>query len=115
MPTRYGVSGTRTLEQYSCMKRFEPILDGTNRSPFAIAGPLSQVFSLGVLAQKLNTTLVFDRETKLITNNKLANQLLVGPAPRKGWEKAFKKMHENGDDKLLMADIFEDENLEEWN
>jgi len=34
--------------------------------------------------------------------------------PRKGWEKAFKKMHENGDDKLLMSDIFEDENLEEW-
>lgn len=34
---------------------------------------------------------------------------------RKGWEKAFKKMHENGDDKLLMADIFKDENLEEWN
>nr|MBK9652458.1 AbrB/MazE/SpoVT family DNA-binding domain-containing protein [Bacteroidota bacterium] len=35
--------------------------------------------------------------------------------PRKGWEKAFKKMHENGDDKLLMSDIFEDENLDEWN
>jgi len=35
--------------------------------------------------------------------------------PRKGWEKAFKKMHENGDDRLLMADFFEDENLEEWN
>jgi len=34
---------------------------------------------------------------------------------RKGWEKLFKKMHENGDDKPLMADIFEDENLEEWN
>lgn len=34
---------------------------------------------------------------------------------RKGWEKAFKKMHENGDDTLLLADIFEDENLEEWN
>ena len=33
---------------------------------------------------------------------------------RKGWEKAFKKMHENGDDKLLMDDIFEDENLDEW-
>ena len=31
--------------------------------------------------------------------------------PRKGWEKAFKKMHENKDDKLLMADIFEDENF----
>ena len=34
---------------------------------------------------------------------------------RNGWEKSFKKMHENGDDKLLMTDIFEDENLEEWN
>lgn len=34
--------------------------------------------------------------------------------PRKGWEKAFKKMHENQDDKPLMTDIFEDENFEEW-
>jgi antitoxin MazE len=34
--------------------------------------------------------------------------------PRMGWEKAFKKMHENGDDKLLINDVFEDENLEEW-
>ena len=28
-------------------------------------------------------------------------------SPRKGWDKAFKKMHENGDDRLLMEDIFE--------
>ncbi len=35
--------------------------------------------------------------------------------PRKGWEKAFQKMHENGDDKLLIDDVFEDENFEEWN
>jgi antitoxin MazE len=35
--------------------------------------------------------------------------------PRKGWEKAFKKMHEKGDDILLINDVFEDENLEEWN
>ena len=34
--------------------------------------------------------------------------------PRKGWEKAFKKMNENGDDVLLMNDVFEDENLDEW-
>lgn len=34
--------------------------------------------------------------------------------PRKGWEKAFKEMSENGDDQLLMNDVFEDENLEEW-
>lgn len=35
-------------------------------------------------------------------------------SPRKDWDKAFEKMHENGDDRLLMTDIFEDENLEEW-
>lgn len=34
--------------------------------------------------------------------------------PRKGWDKAFMKMNANGDDKLLVNDIFEDENLEEW-
>ncbi len=35
--------------------------------------------------------------------------------PRKNWEKSFKKMHEAGDDKSLMADVFEEENFEEWN
>ena len=35
--------------------------------------------------------------------------------PRKGWEKAFKEMHDSGDDKSLMSDVFEDENFEEWN
>lgn len=60
------------------------------RSPFEIAGPLSQVFNLGVLAQQLNTKLLFDRETKRITNNKLANYLLVGTKPRKEWKEFYK-------------------------
>jgi antitoxin MazE len=34
--------------------------------------------------------------------------------PRVGWEKAFQKMHENGDDQLLINDLFEDETFEEW-
>jgi antitoxin MazE len=34
--------------------------------------------------------------------------------PRKGWDKAFIEMHANGDDKIIMPDIFEEENLEEW-
>lgn len=34
--------------------------------------------------------------------------------PRKGWEKSFKKMHANGDDKLLIDDVFTDESFEEW-
>jgi len=36
------------------------------------------------------------------------------PSPRKGWETAFKEMNENGDDQLLLDDVFENENLEEW-
>jgi antitoxin MazE len=45
------------------------------------------------------------------------NYIILKPktAPRKGWDKAFKKMHEKGDDKLFIADVFEDENFEEWN
>lgn len=35
-------------------------------------------------------------------------------SPRKNWEKAFKKMHDKGDDHMLMTDFFEDESLEEW-
>ncbi|MCO5234862.1 MAG: AbrB/MazE/SpoVT family DNA-binding domain-containing protein [Chitinophagaceae bacterium] len=34
--------------------------------------------------------------------------------PRKDWEKSFKQMHESGDDKMLIDDIFEDEAFEEW-
>ena len=60
------------------------------RSSFDVAGPLSQVFTLGVLAQRLNTKIVFDRETKQVTNNPLANLLLAGAPPRKGWEEFYK-------------------------
>jgi len=35
-------------------------------------------------------------------------------ASRAGWEESFRIMHEKGDDKLFMSDVFEDENLEEW-
>lgn len=34
--------------------------------------------------------------------------------PRKGWEKSFKQMNLNGDDKLLFDDVFDDETFEEW-
>lgn len=36
-------------------------------------------------------------------------------SPRKDWEIAFKEMNENGDDQLLFNDVFDNENLEEWN
>ena len=60
------------------------------RSPFSIAGPLSQVFCLGVLAQWTGEKIQFDRTKKMITNSETANQLLVGPPPRKGWEQYYR-------------------------
>lgn len=59
-------------------------------SRFEVSGPLSQVLCLGVLAQRLNTKIEFDRKTLQVTNNKAANDLLVGPPPRKGWEEFYK-------------------------
>ncbi len=59
------------------------------RSPFSVGGELSQVFNLGVLAQRFGGELKFDRKTKRITNNEVA-QALLDPAPRKGWEQFYK-------------------------
>ena len=36
------------------------------------------------------------------------------PVPRRDWDESFIKMHSYGDDKLLIPDVFKDENLEEW-
>jgi antitoxin MazE len=43
-------------------------------------------------------------------------QIILRPieSPRKNWEDKFKKMAKSGDDQLLMNDVFEDENFDEW-
>jgi len=43
-------------------------------------------------------------------------QIILKPIerPRRDWDNAFKKMRINNDDKLLMSDVFDDENLDEW-
>jgi antitoxin MazE len=43
-------------------------------------------------------------------------QIILRPVsePRKGWDKAFRKMHENGDDQLLLDDVFPEESFDEW-
>nr|WP_028296066.1 Gfo/Idh/MocA family oxidoreductase [Olivibacter sitiensis] len=60
------------------------------RSPFEISAPLSQVFCLGVIAQRLNARFDFDPVKKEVVNNSFANALLVGPPPVKGWEQFYK-------------------------
>jgi antitoxin MazE len=34
--------------------------------------------------------------------------------PRKNWEAAFRKMHSDNDDQLLINDVFNNESFEEW-
>jgi len=39
------------------------------------------------------------------------DQIVIRPSlkPRQGWSEAFEAMNVNGDDKLLIQDVFEDE------
>ena len=67
----------------ACMGKCKPT------SPFSVSGPLSQVFCLGVIAQWTGRRLLFDRNTKQITNDTVANQLLWGPLPREGWKEYY--------------------------
>jgi antitoxin MazE len=44
-------------------------------------------------------------------------QIIIKPIdePRKNWEAFFEKMNKEGDDKMLMDNVFNDEDFEEWN
>ena len=59
-------------------------------SPFSVTAPLSQVFCLGCIAQRLNRGIKFDPATKRIVGDSIADAMLKGPAPRKGWEEYYK-------------------------
>ena len=44
-------------------------------------------------------------------------QIILKPIdkPRENWEEAFKEMNANNDDELLLDDVFDNENFDEWN
>jgi hypothetical protein len=67
-------------------------LPGEGRTAVAVPDfrPLSQVFLLGVIAQRLGGSLKFDPVAKRFTNNDRANQLLQGPPRRPGWERYYR-------------------------
>lgn len=61
-----------------------------SRSPFRVSGPLTQVFLLGVIAQRLGGRLEFDSARRVFTDNAEATAMLAGPAPREGWERYYR-------------------------
>ena len=77
------------------MAHYENFLKGVlglekTHSPFSVSAPLSQVFCLGCIAQRLGRGFAFDPATETIPGDAEANALLKGPAPRKGWEEFYR-------------------------
>ena len=60
------------------------------KSPFHVAAPLSEIFCLGVIAQRLNRGFKFDPEKKRAIGDSEVDTLLKGPAPRRGWEEYYR-------------------------
>jgi len=60
------------------------------RSPFHVAGALTQVFLLGIVAQRLGGKLSFDAARREFRDNRDANAMLRGHEPRKGWESYYR-------------------------
>ena len=59
-------------------------------SPFSVAAPLSQVFTLACIAQRLDRGFAFDPKAKRIVGDDEADALLKGAPPAKGWECYYK-------------------------
>jgi hypothetical protein len=64
----------------------------TTKSPFSVSAPLSEVFMLGCIAQRLNRNIKFDPVKKEVIGDEEAQALLKGSkgTPRKGWECFYK-------------------------
>jgi len=64
--------------------------DAKTNSPFEVSVPLCEIFSLGIIAQRLNRGFRFDPVKKQVLGDAEAALLLAGPAPRKGWEEFYR-------------------------
>ncbi|MBR0241481.1 MAG: Gfo/Idh/MocA family oxidoreductase [Kiritimatiellae bacterium] len=60
------------------------------RSPFRVTAPLSEVFCLGVIAQRLNRGFKFDPVGRKAVGDAEVGILLKGSAPREGWEEYYR-------------------------
>jgi len=59
------------------------------------------------------------KELKLTTKSTVRIEvekgvIVISPGVRQGWEEAALRMQQNGDDELLIPDVFEDEPMQDW-
>ncbi|WP_295668269.1 hypothetical protein [uncultured Mucilaginibacter sp.] len=55
-----------------------------------------------------------ESEVKIELNDSQIILSTIEDIKRKGWGKAFKEMAANGDDQLVVPDLFADENITDW-
>jgi len=69
-----------------------------------------------VMEESMNVLHEFDQIENAPYPTMVIDNLIHNPKSevRKGWDKSFKQMHANGDDRMLIPDVFEDETFEEW-
>ena len=86
----YPAPATDELTHY---RNFLRAVQGAEKpnSPFEVAVPLCEVFSLGIIAQRLNRGFRFDPAFKRAVGDDEANLLLAGPAPRKEWDEYYRE------------------------
>lgn len=86
-PTLPKIAGGFSNHETNFLKACQGLEEA--RSPFAISGPLTQVFLLGVIAQRLGGRLEFDAARRLFKGNSEATELLSGPPPRAAWKEYY--------------------------
>ena len=57
---------------------------------------------------------LIEEEVNIEVRDKLIIISPVEDQKRKGWADAFKEMAKNGDDQLLLPDVFDDEDTTDW-
>ena len=67
-----------------------------------------------ILPQNLLKECEIEYEVNIEVKDKTIIISPVEEQKRKGWAEAFQEMAKNGDDQLIIPDVFEDEDLNEW-
>jgi antitoxin MazE len=67
-----------------------------------------------ILPQSILKECLIDRVVSIEVKDKHIIISAPEEVKRKGWEQAFKTMAENGDDQLVMPDVFGDEDITDW-
>ncbi|MEN9994068.1 MAG: hypothetical protein RL762_725 [Bacteroidota bacterium] len=66
------------------------------------------------LAGSLSSSCISQKHKHFKREEEKRNYSYMKTQPRENWDQAFKEMHANGDDQLLIDDVFADEAFEEF-